>query len=103
MQSVVDRNVVMRCMTVLSWLFLAVRIETRSRVVSADGHNYGLVIQTVRGLFLASAENCVQTSSQAHPAFCSANTRDWGMHLTTHCYLVPNASCCKKDKTCIVL
>jgi len=103
MQSVVDQSVVMQCMTVLSWLLLAVRIETRSRVVSADGHNYGLVVQTVTGIFLASAENYVQNSSQAHPAFFSVSTRDWGMNLTTHCYPRSKVSCCKKGNTCILL
>jgi len=103
MRSIVDQNVIMRYMTVLSWLFLTVIIETRSRVVSADGYNYGLVVQTVTGLFLASEENYVQTSSQAHPAFCSASTRDWGMILTTHCYLLPKVPRCKRGNACFVL
>jgi len=64
MWSVIDRNVIMRRRTVLSWLFLAVRIETRSRVVPPDGHNYWLVVQTVTCLFLASAENYIQIISK---------------------------------------
>jgi hypothetical protein len=81
---------------VLLWLFLAVRIETRSWVVSADGRNYGLDVRTVTGLFLASAENYVQTGCQTHPAFCSASTRGSGMHPTAHCHLLPEVRCCKK-------